>query len=199
MQAEDQKAILAIALHAAFADGAKDDREREEVRRISESLASSAAAIDLRNPRRVLRALEIVLITGQPKVMLEGAEPPPYRILQLALTRERGALHHRIDMRVEQMVAEGLVEETRRLLAAGYAPTLPAMTSLGYREIIAYLEGTMTLDQAAERIQIETHRFVRHQMTWFRKLPGLQWFDMDVEDAGAVERFAEQWLEATDR
>lgn len=160
---------------------------------------ATAAAIDLRNPRRVLRALEIVLITGQPKVMLEGAEPPSYRILQLALTRERGALHRRIDKRVEQMVAEGLVEETRRLLAAGYAPTLPAMTSLGYREIIASLEGTMTLDQAAERIQIETHRFVRHQMTWFRKLPGLQWFDMDVEDAGAVERFAEQWLEATDR
>ena len=160
---------------------------------------ATAAVIDLRNPRRVLRALEIVLVTGQPKVMLEGAAPPPYRILQLALTRERGALHRRIDARVEQMVAEGLVEETRRLLAAGYAPTLPAMTSLGYREIIAYLAGTMALDQAVERIQIETHRFVRHQMTWFRKLPGLQWFDMDIEDAGVVERYAGQWLEAQDR
>ena len=160
---------------------------------------ATAAVIDLRNPRRVLRALEIVLITGQPKVTLEGAEPPPYRILQLALTRARGSLHRRIDARVEQMVAEGLIEETRGLLAAGYAPTLPAMTSLGYREIIAYLAGTMTLEQAVERIQIETHRFVRHQMTWFRKLPGLQWFDMDVEEAGAVERFAGQWLEAQDR
>lgn len=157
---------------------------------------ATAAATDLRNPRRVLRALEIVLITGQPKVALEGAEPPPYRILQLALTREREALHRRIDARVVQMVAEGLIQETERLLAAGYAPTLPAMTSLGYREIIAYLDGSLTLDQAVERIQIETHRFVRHQMTWFRKLPGLQWFDMDVEDAGTVERFTGQWLEA---
>jgi tRNA dimethylallyltransferase len=148
---------------------------------------ATAAQIDLRNPRRVLRALEIVLITGQPKVALEGAEPPPYRILQLALTRERGALHRRIDARVGQMVAEGLVEETKRLLAAGYAPTLPAMTSLGYREIIAYLHGNMTLSQAVERIQIETHRFVRHQMTWFRKLPGLHWSDLDVEDASAIE------------
>lgn len=156
---------------------------------------ATAAEIDLRNPRRVLRALEIVLITGQSKVMLEGAEPPPYRMLQLALTREREALHRRIDARVVQMVTEGLIQETERLLAAGYAPTLPAMTSLGYREIIAYLNGSMTLDQAIERIQIETHRFVRHQMTWFRKLPGLQWFDMDVEDAGTVERFAGQWLE----
>jgi tRNA dimethylallyltransferase len=157
---------------------------------------ATAAAIDLRNPRRVLRALEIVLITGQPKVALEGAEPPPYRILQVALTRERGSLHRRIDARVEQMVAEGLVEETKRLLAAGYAPTLPAMTSLGYREIIAYLARTLTLDQAAARIQIETHRFVRHQMTWFRKLPGLHWFDMDVEAPGAIEQFIGQWLEA---
>lgn len=160
---------------------------------------ATAAQIDLRNPRRVLRALEIVLITGQPKVALEGAEPPPYSMLQLALTRERGALHRRIDARVEQMVAEGLVEETKRLLAAGYAPTLPAMTSLGYREIIAYLHGNMTLSQALERIQIETHRFVRHQMTWFRKLPGLHWFDLDVEDASALERFTGQWLEALER
>lgn len=160
---------------------------------------ATAAEIDLRNPRRVLRALEIVLITGQPKVALEGAEPPPYRMLQVALTRERGVLHQRIDARVEQMVAEGLVDETKRLLAAGYAPTLPAMTSLGYREIIAYLAGAMTLDQAVERIQIETHRFVRHQMTWFRKLPGLHWFDMDAADADAVERFAGQWLEAQER
>ena len=125
--------------------------------------------------------------------------PPPYRMLQVALTRARGVLHQRIDARVEQMVAEGLVEETKRLLAAGYAPTLPAMTSLGYREIIAYLAGAMTLDQAVERIQIETHRFVRHQMTWFRKLPGLHWFDMDAADADAVERFVGQWLEAQER
>ncbi len=53
--------------------------------------------------------------------------------------------------------------------------------------------------QAVERIQIETHRFVRHQMTWFRKLPGLHWFDLDVEDASAIERFTRQWLEAQER
>jgi tRNA dimethylallyltransferase len=155
---------------------------------------ATAAQIDLRNPRRVLRALEIMLITGQPKVTLEGAEPPPYRMLQIALTRERGALHRCIDARVEQMVAGGLIEETKKLLVAGYAPNLPAMTSLGYREIIAYLEGHMTLAQAVERIQIETHRFVRHQMTWFRKLPGLQWFDMDETGAAMIEPLAGAWL-----
>jgi tRNA dimethylallyltransferase len=155
---------------------------------------ATAAQIDLRNPRRVLRALEIVLITGQPKVALEGAEPPPYHMLQIALTRERGALHRRIDARVEQMVADGLIEETKKLLAAGYAPNLPAMTSLGYREIIAYLQGHMTPAQAVERIQIETNRFVRHQMTWFRKLPDLHWFDMEETDAAVIERLVGGWL-----
>jgi tRNA dimethylallyltransferase len=187
------------ALRAQLEEELARDGLAPLVARLQQIDAATAAQIDLRNPRRVLRALEIVLITGQPKVALEGAAPPPYRMLQLALTRERGALHRRIDARVEQMVAEGLVEETKRLLAAGYAPTLPAMTSLGYREIISYLEGSMTLDQAVERIQIETHRFVRHQMTWFRKLPGLQWFDMDVVDADAIERFTGQWLEAQER
>lgn len=156
----------------------------------------TAGQIDLRNPRRVLRALEIVLTTGQSKVLLEGAEPPPYRMLQIALTRERGALHRRIDQRVEQMVSEGLVEETQRLLAAGYARTLPAMTSLGYREIIAYLEGRMTLPQAVERIQIETHRFVRHQMTSLRKLPDLHWFDLGETDARVIEKFAGEWVQS---
>lgn len=165
------------------------------VARLQEIDPTTAAQIDLRNPRRVLRALEIVMITGKPKVALEGAEPPPYRMLQVALTRERGALHRRIDVRVEQMVAEGLVEETRRLLAAGYAPNLPAMTSLGYREIIAYLAGEMTLAQAVVRIQIETHRFVRHQMTWFRKLPGLHWFDMDAVAPGEIAGLAARWID----
>ena len=143
----------------------------------------TAAVIDGQNPRRVLRALEIFLITGQSKVDLEGAQPPPYAILQIGLDRPREDLYARIDARVEAMIEEGLVEETARLLAAGYAPTLPAMTSLGYREIAAYLAGEMTLDAAVERIKHETHRFVRHQYTWFRRMAGVHWVDVTRADA----------------
>jgi tRNA dimethylallyltransferase len=138
----------------------------------------TAAVIDVLNPRRLLRALEIVITTGRSKVELEGANPPPYAILQIGLMRPREELYTRIDARVVAMVEQGLVAETEALLAAGYAPTLPAMTSLGYREISAYLRGEMTLDAAIERIQIETHRFVRRQMTWFRKMPDVEWFDL---------------------
>lgn len=137
---------------------------------------ATAAVIDGQNPRRVLRALEIFLTTGQSKVALEGAAPPPYRFLQIGLDRPRALLYERIDRRVDEMIAQGLIAETERLLAAGYRPPLPAITSLGYREIIAYLEEGLPLPQAIEKIKTETHRYVRHQSTWFRKMTNIEWF-----------------------
>jgi tRNA dimethylallyltransferase len=139
---------------------------------------ATAAVIDAQNPRRVLRALEIVLLTGKSKVELEGASPPAYRILQIGLDRPRDELYQRVDQRVDAMIAHGLVAETQRLLAAGYQPPLPSISSLGYREIIAYLAGEITLATAVERIKHETHRFVRHQYTFFRKMSDIHWFDL---------------------
>jgi len=139
---------------------------------------ATAGVIDGQNPRRVLRALEIFLTTGQSKVALEGAEPPPYRFLQIGLDRPRATLYERVDRRVDQMLAQGLIEETRQLLAAGYRPPLPAITSLGYREIIAYLEDGLPLAEAIEKIKTETHRYVRHQYTWFRKMEKSIWFNL---------------------
>lgn len=154
---------------------------------------STAANIDLRNPRRVLRALEIVLTTGKSKIASESISPPPYRILQIGLERERSQLYARIDARVDEMIAQGLVAETKRLLAAGYDLGLPALTSLGYREIGAYLRGECSLEDASARIKIETHRFVRHQTTWFRKMQDVVWFNLDQcreeEIVALVERF----------
>jgi tRNA dimethylallyltransferase len=156
---------------------------------------ATASVIDAQNPRRLLRALEIVMSTGRSKVELEGVNPPPYAILQVGLMRPREELYARIDRRVLAMVEEGLVAETERLLAAGYAPTLPAMSSLGYREIAAYLRGEMGLDAAIERIQVETHRFVRHQMTWFRKMANVHWFDLSQpESEEAVEETIARFL-----
>lgn len=141
---------------------------------------ATAAQIDGRNVRRVVRALEIILETGTPKSELEGEDPPPYRILQIGLDLPRPLLYARIDARVEQMVANGLIQETQQLLSMGYPPNLPALTSLGYKEIGAYLRGDMTLPAAVERIQIETHRFVRHQYSWFRRMQAVNWFDVSA-------------------
>lgn len=173
---------------------------QEGVESLFRQLASldpaTAAQIDARNPRRVLRALEIFLLTGKPKVELEGADPPPYRILMIGLTRPRLSLYQRIDRRVDAMLASGLVEETQRLLDAGYAPRLPAMTSLGYRECIDYLTGRCDLATAAERIKTGTHRYVRHQTTWFRKLRDIHWFDLETTNSAQIIAFATTWLES---
>lgn len=142
---------------------------------------ATAAVIDRQNPRRLLRALEIVLTTGHSKVDLEGSQPPPYRIFQIGLDRARPSLYARIDQRVDEMIKQGLIEETRHLLQAGYRPPLPAITSLGYREMIAYLEGALTLPDAVDKIKFETHRYVRHQYTWFRKMQDITWFNLERE------------------
>ncbi len=155
-----------------------------------------AAQIDGRNVRRVVRALEIVLETGQSKSELEGANPPPYRILTIGLEVEREILHARIVERIGQMIDAGLAQETERLLAAGYAPNLPALSSLGYREMGEHLRGELTLDEAIERIGIETNRFVRHQSTWFRRMEGVRWFAWNRPDVEAVGQLVEEFLEA---
>ena len=147
---------------------------------------ATAAVIDAQNPRRLLRALEIVLLTGKSKVELEGAFPPAYRIVQIGLDRPRDELYHRIDQRVDAMMAHGLVAETQWLLAAGYQPPLPSISSLGYREIITHLAGEITLATAVERIKHETHRFVRHQYTSFRKMSDIHWFDLSQMSPAAI-------------
>ena len=163
--------------------------------RLAELDPLTAQQIDAANPRRVLRALEIFLVTGQPKVLLEGATPPPYRVLLVGLAQARERLYARIDARVDAMLAGGLIAETQQLLTAGYSPRLPSMTSLGYREITAYLHGEIDLATAAQRMKHETHRFVRHQSTSFRKMDGIQWFDIDETAPEIIEAFVGDWLE----
>jgi tRNA dimethylallyltransferase len=157
---------------------------------------ATAAQIDGRNVRRVVRALEIILETGMPKSELEGEDPPPYRILQIGLDLPRPLLYARIDARVEQMVANGLIQETQQLLSMGYPPNLPALTSLGYKEIGAYLRGDMTLPAAVERIQIETHRFVRHQYSWFRRMKAVNWFDVSSPRTEEMATLIADFLDA---
>ncbi|MBE2235990.1 MAG: tRNA (adenosine(37)-N6)-dimethylallyltransferase MiaA [Anaerolinea sp.] len=148
---------------------------------------TAAAAIDQRNVRRVIRALEVCLVAGRPISELQTAAPPPYRLLRIGLTRPREALYARIDQRVDEMMARGLLAETQRLLDAGYAPQLPALTGLGYRQMIQYLHGELDYDAAVATIKQQTHRFVRQQSTWFRlDAPQIAWFDLQEVGYEAV-------------
>jgi tRNA dimethylallyltransferase len=149
----------------------------------------AAGRIDYRNVRRVVRAMEVCLVTGQPISQLQTAAPPPYRIVRIGLTRPRDALFTRIDQRVDEMLARGLLAETQRLLDLGYSPQLPALTGLGYRQMIQYLLGETSYDEAVAAIKQQTRRFVRQQYTWFRlDDPRIVWFDL--EQVGLTEILA---------
>ncbi len=147
----------------------------------------AATFVDARNPRRVVRALEVCLTTGQPFSALRQAARPPYRAFQLGLTLERPALYARADARVEAMMEAGLEVEVRNLLERGYGWDLPAMAGLGYRQFRPYLEGHATLEEVVARIKLETHDFIRRQYAWFRPSdPSITWHNAATLDLEAL-------------
>ncbi len=140
----------------------------------------SAQTIDYRNLRRVIRAIEVCIVTGQPFSALQTKQPPPWPIVQIGLTRPRERLYARADARIEVMFAAGWVDEVRELLARGYSPDLPSFASLGYREVAAYLAGDYDLEEAKVRIRRATRNFIRRQYNWFRLTnPAIHWFDLE--------------------
>ncbi|HLN11722.1 MAG TPA: tRNA (adenosine(37)-N6)-dimethylallyltransferase MiaA [bacterium] len=154
-------------------------------RRLAEVDPEAAAAIHPRNLRRVIRALELYERTGAPRAAPrgEGAESAP---LMVALTLDRGRLYARIDRRLDQMIADGLVDEVRRLLDAGVAPALPAMQGLGYKELVPHIRGEIGLLEAVERLRRNTRRYAKRQWTWFRADPRYRWIDVDDDPPDVV-------------
>ena len=139
---------------------------------------AAAEHINPLNVRRIVRALEVYELTGQLFSASQGkSDVPPYRTLKLALTLDRDQLYARADQRVEAMFEQGLIEEVRTLLANGYAPALPAMSSVGYAQVIGYLNGQFSLDEAKARLKFTTHRYIRQQYSWLRRDPDLHWLD----------------------
>ena len=150
-----------------------------------------AAALDPRNVRRVIRALEIYHLTGRlPSEMQPTATVESTNALVIGLTMTRDALYRRIDDRVDRMVAEGFLEEVETLLAAGHNLQDGPLNSPGYRELGQYLEGPLSLEEAIERTKTQTHRLARRQYSWFKLAdPRIHW--LDAEDATLPERAAQ--------
>ncbi len=158
----------------------------------------AARAIDHRNIRRVIRALEVCLKAGQPITELQRRVPPPYDLHIFGLDHPREELYRRIDARVDAMMESGLLQEVERLAAAGYGWDLPSMTGLGYAQLGKYLRGEVTLEEAVSEIKTQTHRFVRQQYTWFRPDdPRIHWFDLSRASADDVLAAARASLRAS--
>ena len=136
----------------------------------------SAARLQPRDLVRVVRALEVEALTGVPLSRHHAAHAPVERhVMQVLVLDPRAALDARIAARADAMLAAGLLDETRALVAR-YGGELPALASVGYRESVAHLAGRLTLAELAPAIVRATRRYARRQRTWFRKEPGARWF-----------------------
>jgi tRNA dimethylallyltransferase len=163
--------------------------------RLLELDPAAARRIDPRNVRRVVRALEVCLVTGQPISEQQGKSPPPYRILLIGLSLPRQQLYQRIDERVERMVQAGLEQEVRGLVDAGYSFELPAMSGVGYGQFAPYLAGEAAIEDVIADIQRSTRRFVRHQSNWFRPDdPRIHWFDARTDPYEAALDSVQQFI-----
>ncbi len=137
----------------------------------------AAEKIDHRNLRRTVRALEVIFKTGERFSDLRRRQVCPYQPIILDINRPREELYERVDHRIEQMLDEGLVDEVKRLLAAGYSPDLPTMSAIGYGEVIQVINGNMTLDEAITLIKRNTRTYIRRQANWFKPDdPRITWF-----------------------
>ena len=151
---------------------------------------SAAQAIDLRNVRRTIRALEVIFTMGKRFSEQRGQGDSPYQLITIGLTRPREELYQRVDERIEKMFAGGLLDEVKVLLASGYSPTLPSMSAIGYRECVSVVNGQMTVEQAKVEMRRITRVFVRRQANWFKESdPLIQWFNPDQVGIEDVEGF----------
>ena len=151
--------------------------------RLAERDPEAAAAIQVENGRRVVRALEVVELTGRPfSASLPRLEYVDPATVQVGVDIDRPTLDARIEERVAQMFDQGFVAEVERLLDEGLEEGLTASRAIGYREVAAALRGELTLAQAQERTVVATRRFARRQDSWFRKDPRVTWVRFDAPD-----------------
>ncbi len=157
----------------------KDERGGAWLHRKLHALdAESAQSIDARNVRRTIRALEVILTTGRKFSDQRLQQVSPYHLISIGLLRPRPELYARIDARIDAMFEAGLVEEVRGLLAKGYAPTLPTMSAIGYRECVRVIERKWSIEQAKVEMRRATRVYVRRQGNWFKEHdPNIKWFN----------------------
>ncbi len=147
--------------------------------------------VDLNNPNRILKALEIYYMTGKPysAFLKQEKQERTFNIIKIGLNTDRELLYERINRRVDGMIGSGLVEEAKSL--EQYRHT-NALNTMGYKEIFQYLDGQLSLEEAAELIKRNTRRYARRQLTWFRKDRAVKWFS--PEDRGPVIEYINQQL-----
>lgn len=184
--------VQSVLYDYKFSTAGEDEAYREELTVFAEThgreaLHAKLLAIDPETAgrlhpndvKRIIRALEIYHVTGTPMSQYQSrSEESPYDLLLVGLNMDRALLYERINRRVDIMIAEGLIEEVKALMAQGYDASLRSMQALGYKEMFAYLNGAITREEAIELLKKRTRNFAKRQLTWFRAMKDIVWFDV---------------------
>jgi tRNA dimethylallyltransferase len=169
----------------------------ELLRELEKSDPVAFAKIDRQNPRRVVRALEVIRLTGRPfsaqRSRWNSELPPPNSEPFFGLTRSSDDLRARIDARVDAMFARGLAQETEQLLKRGLAENKTAMQAIGYRQAVEHLRGECSLEHTIALVKLRTRQFAKRQMTWFRRQFRLEW--LNLQPHASAQSVADELLE----
>ena len=165
-------------------------------KRLDEIDINAGQAIDRQNPRRLIRAIEVIVATGRPYIEAKQSSGQSYTARLFGLTLPREELDQRIAERYRAMARDGWLEEVKSLLARGYDAKLPSMTSLGYAELIRHVRGELSIDDALELATTRCRHYARSQYRWFRlNDPAIQWFNtaenVGDEIVARVEHYAD--------
>lgn len=188
--------IQAVLYDIDFQENDEDHSYREELEGLAKEKGASylhqmlaevdeesAKEIHENNVKKVIRALEYHHQTGQ-KISAHNAQErqkeSPYNAVYFVLNDDRKNLYDRINLRVDQMIEEGLVEEVRGLKERGYQKEMVSMQGLGYKEMLDYLDGIYTLEEAVEIIKRDTRHFAKRQLTWFRRERNVEWINKEA-------------------
>lgn len=183
----------------ALRDKLEKFAEKEGAQALHDRLRSldpaAAENIDYRNVRRVVRALEVCIETSIPISELQRKKPPPYYIRSYGLTMKREELYQQADTRIDQMMAEGFLDEVQMLLDKGYNRKLPSMSGLGYAQLATHLLDGAPLDEAVTLTKHATHDFIRRQYTWFRGHDsGILWHNREQLELTTLIHSTASWL-----
>lgn len=187
--------INSLIYNINFSETATDHELREKLRKMAEEKGNrylhdmlkeidpeAAEKIHENNVKRVIRAIEVYEQTKRPisqHQKLSRTIPAKHNYILIGLRMDRNLLYERINKRVDMMIQKGLIDEVKKLAELGYDKSMVSMQGLGYKELLSYLNNEIPLDQAIYIIKRDTRHYAKRQMTWFRRIPGIYWLDMD--------------------
>jgi len=147
--------------------------------------------VDLANPVRIIRAIEVLEAVGPPLKRLRTRAAPPWHVIRVGLAAALALIDERLAARSRRQVERGLIAETRAALAAGVPATAPVLTGIGYAEALAHIRGEVSLDDLPNVMAASNRRYARRQLRWWRRDPRIRWFEIEPDPTPAILNYIE--------